>query len=158
MQGDAEHWARQGREPSLLYRGAELVQAMAWKTARAQEGRRPGALLGAFLAASEAQEAADAQQKRETAAQLEIERQQKLVAAQKLARRTQQAAAIFGVLALLASGVGAVAFLEYQRAQRQTEVAKESTALASKRLEQVIEVADALIFNIDQRLAVLPGT
>ncbi|HRI55405.1 MAG TPA: hypothetical protein PLW65_34970, partial [Pseudomonadota bacterium] len=144
MQGDAERWQQQQQEASLLYRGAELLQAAAWRTARAQDGRRPSPLLATFLSASEAQEAAEAQQKQAAAQQLEAERQQKLRAAQTLARRTRQAAAVFAVLALVASGIGLVAWQQYKRARRQTELA--------------IGVANTLVFNIDRRLQTVPGT
>jgi WD40 repeat protein len=78
----AQEWARLGRDPGELYRGARLAQAREWAETQANELNE---LEQAFLKASLAEQERLAQER-------EAQRQRDLEAAQKLARAEEQRA------------------------------------------------------------------
>ncbi|MGW8783682.1 nSTAND1 domain-containing NTPase [Streptomyces sp. NPDC055796] len=124
----AEEWEREGRDPSVLYRGSRLEAARA----RAEEldGRsRLGPREAAFLSASrEAEEARQAQARRQV-------------------RLRQRMLALLGVLLVLALTAGAVAYqqragaLGQERTARAQALAARSTALAAGRPEASMRLA-----------------
>jgi hypothetical protein len=78
----AEGWARQGRDPGELYRGARLAQALEWAVANPAESN---ALEREFVAASR-------QLSEREAVEREAQRQRELEAARQLAQAEQQRA------------------------------------------------------------------
>ncbi len=110
----AQQWAKQTCEESLLYRGTQLAQAREWrKTWAAQLGERERR----FLDASEARKQREDE---EAAAQRQRERKQ--------ARKTQIAAAVLGLLFLVALFASGVAYLNTISARDSEDRAKRSAA------------------------------
>ncbi|MFD8792093.1 nSTAND1 domain-containing NTPase [Streptomyces vinaceus] len=125
----AEEWEREGRDPSVLYRGSKLAAARA----RADEldGRgRLGAREAAFLGASRAAEDA-----RRTQARRQV-------------RLRQGMLALLGVLLVLALTAGAVAHqqrsgaLRQERTARSQALAARSASLAAGRPEASMALAE----------------
>ncbi|WP_308284662.1 nSTAND1 domain-containing NTPase [Streptomyces flavotricini] len=125
----AEEWEREGRDPSVLYRGSRLAAALAW--AGEPGGRsRPGPREAAFLDASRASEDA-----RRTQARRQVRLRQRMLA-------------LLGVLLVLALAAGAVAYqqragaLGQERTARAQALAVRSTALAAGQPEASMRLAE----------------
>ncbi|MFI5672522.1 helix-turn-helix domain-containing protein [Streptomyces sp. NPDC051704] len=125
----AEEWEREGRDPSVLYRGSRLGSALAW--AGELDGRsRPGPREAAFLDASR-----DAEEARRTQARRQVRLRQRMLA-------------LLGVLLVLALAAGAVAYqqragaLGQERTARAQALAVRSTALAAGQPEASMRLAE----------------
>lgn len=136
----AQEWDSQARDPSILYRGARLVQALEWAAAHTDQVNM---LENDFLAASQAlseheTRQHEAQRQRELeSAQLLAETERARAAEHSHASQRLRQRAIFLTIALLLVGVLAVvALLSGQRAQQ-------ANRLASSR-----ELAAAAINNL----------
>jgi WD40 repeat protein len=108
----AQEWEKLGRDESLLFRGARLLQAVEWRQKRQSE---LNPLEREFLEASVALKAREEQK--------EKERQLRL-------RRLTRLAAVIALFALLAAGF---AWVQRGKAVRQTELAVQQTRLADSR-------------------------
>jgi WD40 repeat protein len=143
----AEAWARQGRDPSELYRGARLAQATEWADANAGA---VNALECEFLKASNDQDQAEAAE-REAQRQRELEAARQLAqvekqraelqtrAATQLRRRALYLAGAF-ILALLMAGTAVI----FEGRARQSAIAAEH----ERRLALSRELASAAISNL----------
>ncbi len=140
----AQQWELHRLDESLLYRGGQLLQANEWRKAWTlpigeQEQR--------FLDASDAhtqrlkeQEAQRQRREREAEDRLAEEKrqkaQQKLEAAQALAKRTRLAAIVLGLLFLTAAAIGAKAYRTSILAAEQSALAAQKSALADQKSEE----------------------
>ncbi|MFZ3474596.1 helix-turn-helix domain-containing protein [Streptomyces sp. 2.9] len=109
----ADEWVREGRDPSVLYRGARLAAARAW--ADELDAGRLGPLEAEFLRAGRA-----AQESRLSQARLQVRLRQRMLAT-------------LVVLLVLALGAGAVAYQQRSGALGQERTAR-SQALAARSL------------------------
>ncbi|MEU6864560.1 helix-turn-helix domain-containing protein [Streptomyces sp. NPDC046876] len=128
LAGAAEEWEREGRDPSVLYRGTRLENALSW--ADGLGGRSPLTPLEAsFLRAGRAAEDARRAQ------------------ARRQVRIRQRMLALLLVLLALALTAGAVAYrqragaLGQERAARSEALAAQSAALAAGRPEESMRLA-----------------
>ncbi|MFJ3175124.1 helix-turn-helix domain-containing protein [Streptomyces roseus] len=125
----AEEWEREGRDPSVLYRGSRLDAADAW-AGELDGGSRLGPREAAFLSASRA-----AQDVRRAQASRQVRLRQRMVA-------------LLGVLLVLALTAGAVAYqqrsgaLRQERTARAQALAVRSTSLAAGQPEASMRLAE----------------
>ncbi|MEV6582604.1 helix-turn-helix domain-containing protein [Streptomyces sp. NPDC051582] len=125
----AEEWEREGRDPSVLYRGSRLDAARA-RAGELGGGSRLGPREAAFLSASRA-----AQDMRRAQALRQVRLRQRMVA-------------LLGVLLVLALSAGAVAYqqrsgaLRQERTARAQALAVRSTSLAAGQPEASMRLAE----------------
>ncbi|MFF3649227.1 helix-turn-helix domain-containing protein [Streptomyces sp. NPDC002181] len=125
----AGEWEREGRDPSVLYRGSRLRAADAW-AGELDGGSRLGPREEAFLSASRAAEDARRAQ------------------ALRQVRLRQRVVALLGVLLVLALTAGAVAYqqrsgaLRQERTARAQALAVRSTSLAAGQPEASMRLAE----------------
>ncbi|MBL9006853.1 MAG: CHAT domain-containing protein [Myxococcales bacterium] len=125
----AEQWAQQGRDESLLYRGAQLAQAAEWRKTRASH---LGELERSFLDHSEAQRLLQVKQAEE-----------RLATEQTRARQARIAAVVLAVLFVSGLGAAGLAYRSSREATRNAvqavlfaEQAHQNAAQAQKNAEQ----------------------
>ncbi|WP_267887290.1 helix-turn-helix domain-containing protein [Streptomyces sp. WM6372] len=125
----AEEWEREGRDPSVLYRGSRLGAAVTWAD-ELDGGSRLGPREADFLRASRAAEDA-----RRTQARRQVRLRQRMLA-------------LLVVLLALALTAGAVAYrqragaLDQERTARAQALAGRSTSLAAGRPEDSMRLAE----------------
>ncbi len=136
----AQEWYTQGRDPSILYRGARLAQALEWTAAHTDQ---VNLLENEFLAASqtlaegEANEREAQRQRELQAAQHLAETERARAAEQTLASSRLRQRAVFLTIALLLVGILAVVALLFgQRTQQANRLAssRELAAAAANNL------------------------
>lgn len=149
----AQQWEVHQFDESLLYRGGQLLQASEWRKGWALQ---IGELEQRFLNASEAhqqqlkeKEAAQQRRQREVEARLAEEQrqkaQQKLEAAQALAKRTRLAAIVLGLLFVASAAIGAQAYRASIRAAQQSVIAAQNAALAEQKSKEAKQRTDEVL-------------
>lgn len=145
---DAQQWEEKQRDESRLYRGTALAQARQWQRTWESRRRRPSELTQRFLQCGEALEAQALHKQREAEESLAAERQQKVEAAQRLTQRTRIAAAVLGMLLLIAIAAGAVAAKKADDAKQSEAKALQAGEISHRQLlESYIDRGHQLLFT-----------